>query len=492
MAAAFPVYRTYLRPGDEPTATDIQHTEWAIAAAGRRLGGAETAVLEHLRNVLLGTAEVDATQRDRFLARWQQFTAPVMAKSVEDTAFYRYLRLVSLNDVGGDPGRFGISVAAFHAANQSRARFKPHGMLATSTHDSKRSEDLRARIDVLSELPDAWLQRAERWAEMAQRYVARTDAEAAPSRNDLWLLFQTLAGVWPPQAPGPEAIDALRERVQAYMLKAVREAKCRTSWTSPDESYETALKDCIDGLLRAGGPNPFLTDLQQFVARIAPFGLHNSLSQLALKCTAPGMPDLYQGCEEWNFRLVDPDNRVPVDFARLAAQLEQLKPLYSGGHPSDAQWQELLRDPADSRLKQLLTWRLLQLRQSRPSLMQHGAYLPVTAEGDAAQHAAAFARSRDSDAVLVVAARLTFTLCGGETGRWSAAAWRGTRLRVGADQPTLNRIGAWRDWMTGRTVPALPHPDGSTTVELADVFAGHGHPPLPFAVLVPDDEVQAK
>ncbi|MFC5497262.1 malto-oligosyltrehalose synthase [Caenimonas terrae] len=491
VAAAFPVYRTYLRPGEEATATDTRHIDWAIAAAGRRLGGAESAVLDHLRKVLLGELPVEPALRDRFVARWQQFTAPVMAKSVEDTAFYRYLRLASLNDVGGDPGRFGLSVAAFHAANQSRSRFRPHGMLATSTHDSKRSEDLRARIDVLSELPGVWLERAGRWADMAQRYVTRTDAGDAPSRNDLWLLFQTLAGVWPAQPPAAEAVDALRERVQAYMLKAVREAKCRTSWTSPDQPYETALRDCIAGLLRSGGPNPFLTDLQEFAAQIAPFGLHNSMSQLALKFTVPGMPDLYQGCEEWNFRLVDPDNRAPVDFARLAAQLQALQPLYAQGHPRAAHWQELQRSVGDNRLKQLLTWRLLQLRRSRKLLLQHGAYLPVPAEGEAAQHVAAFARSRDSDALLVVASRLTYTLCGGETGRWGGTAWSGTLLRIGADQPALNRIGAWRDWITGRSVPATAQADGSATLDLSQVFAGNGHAPLPFAVLLPDDEVPA-
>jgi (1->4)-alpha-D-glucan 1-alpha-D-glucosylmutase len=364
-------------------------------------------------------------------------------------------------------------------------------MLATSTHDSKRSEDLRARIDVLSELPQAWLERAERWLEMAERYIGQTDAGPAPSRNDLWLLFQTLAGVWPAQQPEPEAIDALRERVQAYMLKAVREAKCRTSWTSPDEQYEAALKACIDGLLRSGGPNPFLSDLQEFAAGIAPFGFHNSMSQLALKFTAPGVPDLYQGCEEWNFRLVDPDNRVPADFARLAAQLEQLRPLYAGGHPSAAQWRELLGDPADSRLKQLLTWRLLQLRQSRPALMRLGAYLPVSAESDAAQHLIAFGRSRESDAMLVVAARLTCTLCEQDAGRWGAGLWEGTQLRIAADQVALHRVRQWRDWITGNRVTAHADGDGSFVLAMEQVLAAGGHPPLPFAVLLPDEGTDA-
>ncbi|MDB5941526.1 MAG: maltooligosyl trehalose synthase [Ramlibacter sp.] len=491
VAAHFPVYRTYLRGNEPPAPNDVQHTEWAIAAARRRLGSAEGAVLDQLRNVLLGEVQADAALRERFLARWQQFTAPVMAKSVEDTAFYRYLRLVSLNDVGGDPARFGVSVAAFHGANQTRSRFRPHSMLATSTHDSKRSEDLRARINVLSEVPQAWLERAERWLEMAERYTGQTDAGPAPSRNDLWLLFQTLAGVWPARQPEPEAIDALRERVQAYMLKAVREAKCRTSWTSPDEQYEAALKACIDGLLRSGGPNPFLSDLQEFAGSIAPFGFHNSMSQLALKFTAPGVPDLYQGCEEWNFRLVDPDNRVPADFPRLAGQLEELRPLYAGGHPSPAQWRELLGDLADSRLKQLLTWRLLQLRQSRPALMRMGSYLPVSAEGDAAQHLLAFGRSRDSDAMLVVAARLTCTLCEQDAGRWGPELWQGTQLRIAADQATLHRVRQWRDWITGNRVTAQADGDGSFVLAMEQVLAGGGHPPLPFAVLLPDEGTDA-
>jgi (1->4)-alpha-D-glucan 1-alpha-D-glucosylmutase len=488
VAAKFPVYRTYLRAGEAPSPIDQRHTEWAIAAARRHLGGAETAVLDHLRDVLLGQVPVEFTAHERFLARWQQFTAPVMAKSVEDTAFYRYLRLTSVNDVGGDPDRFGVSVAAFHAANQTRARFKPFTMLATSTHDSKRSEDLRARINVLSELPAVWLERAEHWLAMAERYLRQTEAGVAPSRNDLWLLFQTLAGLWPQIPPTPQAIDELRERVQAYMLKAVREAKCRTSWTSPDEEYEGALKACIDGLLRSGGPNPFLSDLQEFARQIAPFGLHNAIAQLGLKFTAPGVPDLYQGCEEWNFRLVDPDNRVPVDFARLESQLEALKPLYARGYPTPAQWQMLFKTLGDSRLKHLLTWRLLQLRQAHPDLLLQGNYSPIAAEGAAAAHVAAFARGKDAEAMLVVAARLTCTLSGGQAERWSAALWQGTQLRIAADQPVLQRVRQWRDWLTGRVVTPQPQPDGSQLLALDQVFAASGQPPLPFAVLLPDEE----
>ncbi|MDB5947805.1 MAG: malto-oligosyltrehalose synthase, partial [Ramlibacter sp.] len=486
VAAAFPVYRTYLRGDSDPTATDIKHTDWALAAARRRLGGGEATVLQHLRNVLLGEIDVPAAQRERFLARWQQFTAPVMAKAVEDTAFYRYLRLVSLNDVGGDPQRFSVTVAAFHAANQSRARFMPHSLLATSTHDSKRAEDLRARIDVLSELPGLWQATAQRWLTWAGRYQAQTDAGPAPFRNDLWLLFQTLAGIWPAVPPDAQEREQLRERVKAYMLKAAREAKQNTSWVSPDEAYEAALAACIDGLLRPTGPNPFVDDLQAFASRIAPFGFHNSLSQLALKFTVPGVPDVYQGCEQWNFSLVDPDNRRKVAFAGLAAQLQQLQPLYAQSWPAASHWRELLDTLHDGRLKQLLTWRLLHLRQAHQQLMRLGSYLPLSAEGDAAPHLVAFGRAREGDTMLVIASRMTCTLCDSDASRWSGDLWRNTQLLVGADQPVLAKVPAWRDWITGRRVVPSPQPDGGVVIRLHGVFSADGHPPLPFAVLMPD------
>ena len=486
VAANFPVYRTYLRAEAEPGATDIQHTDWALAAATRRLGSGETTVLQHLRNVLLGAIDIPAVQRERFLARWQQFTAPVMAKAVEDTAFYRYLRLVSLNDVGGDPQRFGVTVAAFHAANQSRARFMPHSLLATSTHDSKRAEDLRARINVLSEVPVLWQGTIERWLGWAERYQGQTAAGPAPFRNDLWLLFQTLAGIWPARPPEPAEREELRDRVKAYMLKATREAKQHTSWVSPDESYETALAGCIEGLLRPSGPNPFVEDLQAFASRIAPFGFHNSLGQLALKFTAPGVPDLYQGSEQWNFSLVDPDNRRKVDFPSLAARLRELQPLYAAGYPSPSHWRELLGTMHDGRVKQLVTWRLLQLRQAHQQLVRLGSYLPLVAQGDAAPHVIAFGRAREGDAMLVIVSRMTCTLCDGDASRWGGPFWRNTQVAVGAEHPVLAKVAAWRDWITGRRVIPSTQPEGGVLIDVDSVFAADDHPPLPFAVLLPD------
>nr|WP_255429552.1 malto-oligosyltrehalose synthase [Ramlibacter albus] len=475
VAATFPVYRTYLRAGEPPSTMDRQHTDWAIAAARRRLGGAQATVLEYLREVLLGegeAVEVPIELRRRFIARWQQFTAPVMAKAVEDTVFYRYLRLVSLNDVGGEPRSFGVSVSAFHAANAGRLRFRPHCLLATSTHDSKRSEDLRARIDVLSEDPDLWEECLRRWAGWAELYLTEAEGRSWPDNNAIWLLFQTLAGVWPVAEPAAGELDSLRERVQAYMLKAVREAKRHTSWTCPETAYEDALSRYVDAVLRAG---PFVDELQRFTSRIAPFGFRNSLSQLVLKMMVPGVPDVYQGCEQWNFSLVDPDNRRPVDFSRLATDLASLQPLYADRWPSREDWHRLHTGSADGRVKQLATWRLLQLRSERAQLFRDGNYIALGVEGGAADHALAFARTIDSEAVLVIATRLTYTLCGGDDSAWSPSLWGDTQLQA---EPALRRFARWRNWFTGAAVDTSP----DEPMRLEQLFTDNGG--LPFVVLV--------
>ncbi|HYF41438.1 MAG TPA: malto-oligosyltrehalose synthase [Ramlibacter sp.] len=480
VAAAFPVYRTYLRADDTPSPADRRHIDWAVAAAKRRLGGAEGPVVDHVRDVLLGESDevqVSPTDRGRFLARWQQFTSPVMAKAVEDTAFYRYLRLTSLNEVGGDPAGFGVSAAAFHGANQARARYRPHCLLATSTHDSKRGEDLRARINVISEAPALWNEALRRWAGWGELYLTETQAGPSPSRNDVWLFFQTLAGLWPAQPPDAGQLAQLRRRMQEYMRKAVREAKQHTSWTCPDSAYEKAVEHYVDSVLRAG---PFTDDLQKFTSVAAPWGFRNSLAQVALKFTVPGVPDVYQGCEQWNFSLVDPDNRRPVDFAALAANLESLRARCRDGIPDGALWADLMKNVEDGRLKQLVTWRLLQLRQQRPGLFREGAYLPLASEGPAAEHALGFARHGPDGAVVVVAARLAYTLCRGQEAQWGPAAWAGSRL-VLPDAAPIGRWTRWRNWLTGGQVRLGNGPAGG--LDLAEAFGtAQG---LPFAVLVP-------
>jgi (1->4)-alpha-D-glucan 1-alpha-D-glucosylmutase len=353
-------------------------------------------------------------------------------------------------------------------------------MLGTSTHDSKRGEDLRARIDVLSEDLTLWHTYLERVTSLAQMFERDTPAGKAPTRNDVWLLFQTLAGLWPAEPPDEAALADLRERVQAYMVKAVREAKLSTSWTWPNEEYEAALAHYIDSVLRPGA-NPFADELQRLTSVIAPFGFRNSLSQLALKLTVPGVPDIYQGCEQWNFSLVDPDNRRPVDFALLTSELHEIKRLYEGGAwPAPSQWTALWQGAADGRVKLLSTWRLLQLRQSMPELFRDGGYLPLTVDGPAADHALAFARTGNGRALLVVATRLSYRLCAGEAASWRGKLWSGTQIATSETQAEVRHVTRWRNWLTGASV------DGSETgggvMALDEVFAGaHG---LPFAVLV--------
>ncbi|HYH43877.1 MAG TPA: malto-oligosyltrehalose synthase, partial [Burkholderiales bacterium] len=297
VVACFPVYRTYIVEG--PSAQDRRYIEWAVAQARRRSLAADTTILDFVQRMLLAEAAPDAPPelRERirtFAMKMQQFTSPVTAKGIEDTAFYRYNRLVSLNDVGGDPDQFGVTVSAYHGASAERAAHRPHTMLATSTHDNKRSEDVRARIDVISEMPGEWRKLLRRWERMNRSKKGTADGAAAPSANDEYLLYQVLLGTLP-AAAGDEALEDYTARIEAYMLKALREAKVHTSWINPGEQYENATTGFVRALLAPSPRNLFLKDLREQVGGIAWFGMHNSLSMTLLKLTSPGAPDIYQG-----------------------------------------------------------------------------------------------------------------------------------------------------------------------------------------------------
>jgi (1->4)-alpha-D-glucan 1-alpha-D-glucosylmutase len=430
--AALPVYRTYI-DGRGPSVSDLRYIDWAIGIARQWRPAPDRIAFDFLRQVLTGTQAEAAPLRadvDRFARRLQQFTGPVMAKAMEDTSFYVYNRLVALNEVGGDPRRFGISVAAFHAAAQERQRDWPGEMLATSTHDNKRSEDVRARIAVLSEMPAAWRLALRRWGRLNKRHETRLQDLPAPDRNDQYLLYQTLLGIWPSAQPDAGELDALRQRVQAYMRKAVREAKVHSSWASPDDAYETALASFIDGLLGRLEPNPFLQEFHALHALVARCGLYNSLAQTVLKLTSPGVPDIYQGNELWDFSLVDPDNRRAVDYDQRCRVLEALQRSFGSDGPHAAQAREMFESIDDGRLKLYVIWRALALRARRPGLFERGRYVALPVAGAHAAHICAFARVHNDGTALAVVPRLLLDLTARTTRPPLGAIWADTRVML--------------------------------------------------------------
>jgi len=453
ITACFPVYRTYITPGHWSN-DDRRYIEWATAVAKRATPAAETSVFDFVRDLLCGTRRPDDPELqgaiDRFIGRFQQFTAPVMAKGMEDTSFYIYGRLASLNEVGGDPRRFGFTLGAFHAASRDRARHWPHTLLATSTHDNKRAEDVRARIDVLSEIPAAWRLLLRRWSQLNRRWRRTIDDLPAPSRNDEYLLYQTLLGAWPLEPMTAGGLEAFRVRIDAYMQKAVREAKQRTSWINPDHDYETALTAFITGLLGTLSPNPFLQDFIPAQARIARFGALNSLSQTLLKLTSPGVPDLYQGCEMWDLSLVDPDNRRPVDYARRRHALRELQEAFAADVDQSRAARALLDTWSDGRAKLWLIGRILALRARHASWFDEGRYLPLVAHGGKAGHLCAFAR-QSPDAMLVVIAPRLFVGLVGDAAAWPLGefVWKDTCIALPAASPRR-----WRNALTGAACSA--------------------------------------
>jgi (1->4)-alpha-D-glucan 1-alpha-D-glucosylmutase len=401
--AGLHVYRTYVRPGEEQvTDHDVLRVDEAVATARQVRPDIDADLFDFLRDILL--MRVPGRTETELAMRFQQLSGPVMAKGAEDTAFYRYHRLVALNEVGGDPSRFGVTPVEFHRACAETAELRPLTMLATSTHDTKRGEDVRTRLALISEMPDAWAAAVQGWMERNERH--RHDGR--PDRNTEYLFYQTLVGAWPIEP----------ERAWAYMEKAAREAKSETSWTSPDEAYEAALRRFVEGTLRDGG---FVAALAAFVSRLLEPGRVTSLAQTLIKLTAPGVPDVYQGTELWAHTLVDPDNRRPADFAlrrRLLAELDGL----------DA---EAILGRSDDGLPKLwVTRQALSLRARRPEAFgATGSYRPLSADGTRADHLVAFMRG---GAALTLVPRLVLGLTGD---------WRDTTLAVPG--------GEWLDVMSG-------------------------------------------
>jgi len=408
VVASFPVYRTYVV--DKPSAADRRTIDWAIGRARRRSLSADASVFEFIRRVLLGSPHAGAAPGlaegyRAFARRLQQYTAPVAAKGIEDTALYRHHRLISLNDVGGDPDDFGTPVSAFHGASRDRAQHWPHTLLATSTHDSKRSEDVRARIDVISEMPAAWRLTVRRWSRMNRHHKRQVDGTPAPSRNDEYLLYQTLVGSLPSGALQGAALAAYTQRIKQVMLKSALESKARTSWIQRHAAYEAALSSFVHAALEPRDSNLFLPDLRETTATLAWYGALNGLTLATVKGLSPGVPDYYQGHETIELTLVDPDNRRPVDYALRRELLQQARALETQPQRA-AVLREWLGQAPDGRAKFWVTWSVLRIRQAMQSLYRHPTYVPLEVQGARANHLIAFAVHDDSRCVIAVAARL--------------------------------------------------------------------------------------
>ncbi|MEJ2689588.1 MAG: malto-oligosyltrehalose synthase [Deltaproteobacteria bacterium] len=417
LISSFPVYRTYVA-GRLVSDFDQLVIHTAVRSAKLRNPGTDHTIFDFIASLLLQRPDPSLSRSDRkavldFTMRFQQLTAPVTAKGMEDTSFDRFNRLVALNEVGGDPGRFGIPVSAFHKAAGARRENWPHAMLATSTHDSKRSEDVRTRLAVLSEATADWRRAVGRWRRMNSRWKRLIEGRPVPDANDEYFLYQNLFGFWPLTEPDSDGWHLLQDRLATFMLKAVREAKLNTSWRNPDESYEGPLCSFIEGVFANRG-SAFWDDFLVLHRRLAPFGLYNSLSQTLLKFTVPGVPDIYQGCELWNFSLVDPDNRRPVDFAGRGRLLQNLKAFSSGDAGIQEEVGGMFSDMIDGRIKMYITLRCLALRRRFPSLFAEGDYQPLAVEGRRSAHLCAFLRQRRDQVILVLAPRLFYRLTGGD------------------------------------------------------------------------------
>ena len=448
--ACFPVYRSYV-DGHETSAQDRRDIDWAIGQARKHARRPDTSIYDFIRDVLtLDLVKSGAHRRQSVVdaaLRFQQYTGPVMAKAAEDTGFYRYLRFVSLNEVGGDPAHFGTSPESFHDANRERGRHHPHAMLATATHDHKRGEDVRARLNVVSEIPMEWTARIRRWARFNARKKDEVDGARAPGGNEEYLFYQTVVGTWPfaLRPPGYDGLTAFRDRVAEYMLKAAREAKGHTSWAAPDEAYETALRQFVERTLNADYHRPFLDDVFAFVERIAPAGAINGLAQTLLKLTAPGFPDIYQGTERWDLSLVDPDNRRRVDFAALDADIDK-----------DRALSERLASWRDGGIKQALIQSVLAARRDHPALFAAGTYVPLAATGRFAEHLFAFARIGGDDAAVVAVPRLIAGMASdaraADANGLAVGGWEDTELVLDAALAQHR----FSDMMSGRSIAPAP------------------------------------
>jgi (1->4)-alpha-D-glucan 1-alpha-D-glucosylmutase len=402
IVASFPVYRTYV--GEEQRGVSERDREFiarAVAQAKRRSPLTSPSIYDWIQDILTlrfpsWAQEPERRERLEFAMRFQQITSPVTAKGYEDTALYRFNRLVSLNEVGADPSRFGTPVTEFHAAMVERQRTYPHGLSATSTHDTKRGEDVRARINVLSEIPHEWRRRVSFWRKLNRSHRTTVDAAPTPGANTEYLIYQSLVGAWP----------IGMERFRAYVLKAIHEAKSHTSWINPNTRYNDAITRFAEAILDPVRSSPFLENFVSFQAHVAYYGALNSLAQTLIKITAPGVPDFYQGSELWDLNLVDPDNRRPVDWQLRQEMLEALTQAAATAPNRAAFAQELVEGKDPGRVKLYLIHQALACRNAHATLFSAGEYRPLESHGPLAEHVLAFGRVTKEAIALTIVPRL--------------------------------------------------------------------------------------
>lgn len=456
--ACLPQYRTYIRDL-VVSPQDRKCLEHSFAAARRRRPELNPLALDFISRVLLLNFPPDAPEERKkawlqFAKRWQQFTGPIMAKGLEDTALYVYTPLASLNEVGGNFQ--AVSPETFHRLNQHRLECWPHSLLATSTHDTKRSEDVRMRLHVLSEIPDEWTAALNRWSAWNGGLKRQVNGLAAPDANEEYFLYQTLVGAWPLKA---EEIPDFKQRLKAYLIKAAREAKVHTRWIAANQAYEDALLGFMEDILSDGPENNFLKDFQEFQSRTAFWGALNSLSQVLLKIASPGVPDFYQGTELWDLSLVDPDNRRPVDFEERANLLKDIKK--KAAKDPGALIHTLLRTWKTGALKLFITYKALNFRKAQPDLFLKGDYIPLVAQGTHREHIVAFARRRQNTWAVVVAARFFSRILAPGEVSFDPEVWRDSSLAIPREAP-----GKWQNIFTGEQLlshaaepsPLLPLP----------------------------------
>jgi (1->4)-alpha-D-glucan 1-alpha-D-glucosylmutase len=431
-----PVYRTYV---DDRGVSDRDREilEETISLSRAALEDIEAPVWEFFEAVLIRPESCPSPNKAiAWVRRWQQFTGPLMAKGLEDTALYVHTPLTSLNEVGGEPEV--LDPDALHEHNRHIAEHWPHSMLTSSTHDTKRSEDVRARIAVLSEFPSDWISYVESWMEVNAPHREEVDGVLVPDASEEQFIYQTLLGAWPLDR---EEFDSFRDRVKEYMTKAMREAKVHTHWIAVNEDHEKAVLRFIDRILSPDAGGRFFQELLSFQTRISSFGAWNSLSQVVLKLTSPGFPDIYQGNELWDFSLADPDNRRPVDFDVRKSYVEQ------AASASTDDLAQMVLQWRDGRIKMLVTNRLLASRKSQPEPFATGSYRPVTINGRYADNVIGYLRQSEDDWAITLVPRHTAGLVGPDQAPVGSEIWADTSISLPDDAPST-----WVDVITGDSI----------------------------------------